>query len=453
MTAIAIPRFSFWNPTFLFFIAVVTLRVASSPTATISFVLLAIYALTGRRQAIHALVLSWLFLMLNPAIAPNPSATSLLRYMVLFSAAASVAIRSDFFKRRARIKKVTAMTCLVGLYIIVHSLLFSPEPVISVLKGTSWFVAMITSLAAWGGMDPQERKRIAQEIFVILAAIAIACLPLLSTGYGYMPRTSLFRGVLGHSQALGPTLALLSAWSIALYMQSTRSLLVLLFALALMLVFLTGARTALVATLLGVVGASFLTSWLGRRPLLHVLPALKKASPLILTVIGLFISIIFIDGIGVRIDEFFNKGRQYASILDAYDDSRGGLIEKMLQNITTYPMTGIGFGIASDPESMVVERVGGIPISAIVEKGVTPVAVLEELGIPGAILAALWLWSLIRSSARAGLAPLSVFLTIIALNMGEATLFSPGGMGLLSIVLIGWCVSSSLNREQRVQPT
>ena len=53
---------------------------------------------------------------------------------------------------------------------------------------------------------------------------------------------------------------------------------------------------------------------------------------------------------------------------------------------------------------------------------------------------------LMRRSARGGLVPVTVGLTALLMNMGEATLFSPGGMGLLSLILLGWAFASSQAR-------
>ena len=121
----------------------------------------------------------------------------------------------------------------------------------------------------------------------------------------------------------------------------------------------------------------------------------------------------------------------------------GGLIGEMWQNIKEKPFTGIGFGIASDVHEMNVQRdpLLGLPLGAPIEKGVLPVAVLEEVGLFGLGFVVAWLWSFLRYWIRGGVVPVSVGLTILLLNMGEATLFSPGGMGLLSLILIGWVVA------------
>ncbi len=90
----------------------------------------------------------------------------------------------------------------------------------------------------------------------------------------------------------------------------------------------------------------------------------------------------------------------------------------------------------------------GLPIGASVEKGVMPLAVLEEVGIPGFMLAMFWLWIVLRRSARGGMAPLVIVLTILLINLGESTLFSPGGIGLLQLNVIGWAIASGADQKR-----
>ncbi|NKI36434.1 hypothetical protein HFP89_14785 [Wenzhouxiangella sp. XN79A] len=430
--------------------ALVALRLASPATATLSFALLGAYALLGRRQAIHALLFSWLFLMLNPAIAPTPPATTVMRYLVLLCAAASVLLRSPFIRNSLRMSRLFAMTMVLGIFIVLHSILISPEPTISVLKGVAWTLAIMTSLAAWEGLTPESRNRTANEIFLVLLLIAFTSLLLLPAPVSYMPGKSLFRGVLGHSQALGPTLAVLAAWTSALLLQRASWPRIVILTIIVPLIFLTGARTALLAAILGLALGVVFTPALSRQRLLEAAPALKSRSILLLSIVSLLLASIWMEAITSNVSSFLNKGRQADSVLEAYEESRGDLINVMLANIRERPMFGIGFGIASDPNAMEVERFAGIPVSAAIEKGVTPIAILEELGIVGSSLIALWGWYLVVSGARGGLAPLACLSTILALNLGESSLFSSGGMGMLSIVMIGWIVSSARSgRHQR----
>jgi hypothetical protein len=150
------------------------------------------------------------------------------------------------------------------------------------------------------------------------------------------------------------------------------------------------------------------------------------------------------------VQRYISKDRGAESVIDAYERSRGGLIDRMQENIAAHPWTGIGFSIATaGPETMRVQRdpVLGLPVGAPIEKGVVPLMVVEELGIFGAMWVALWVLVLLRGSARGGLAPFAVCLTVFLLNFGEATLFSAGGFGLLTHILLGWAFSAGTTRE------
>jgi hypothetical protein len=63
------------------------------------------------------------------------------------------------------------------------------------------------------------------------------------------------------------------------------------------------------------------------------------------------------------------------------------------------------------------------------------------------VLISLWVLMLLRGSSRGGLAPFAVCLTALLLNLGENTLFSPGGFGLLPIVLFGWAYASGISTQ------
>ena len=127
----------------------------------------------------------------------------------------------------------------------------------------------------------------------------------------------------------------------------------------------------------------------------------------------------------------------------SYETSRGALIDVMLENINMAPYVGIGFGIASRPEEMIVDRdpVFGLPTGAVVEKGVLPYQVVEELGLFGALFVLLWLGMAIKRASRGTVTTLAILLTVLLLNLGESTFFSPGGMGLLPLILFTWAVA------------
>jgi len=236
------------------------MRLASTPTANLSYLLLAAYALLGRAQAIQALALSWLFTMLNPGIAAEATQGSVGRYAVLLAASASVFLRSWQFHNSIKVRPATLATLLLGLFFVGHSWFFSPMVDVSVLKAVSWTLTMSTLIAAWAGLAVGEREALARYIFGGLIVVMLVSLPLLPLQVGYLRNGNGFQGVLNHPQAFGPTMALLGAWAAGHLFGVKRPpwLHVVLVGICLVLVILSETRTAGLALLLGVGLAVFL---------------------------------------------------------------------------------------------------------------------------------------------------------------------------------------------------
>lgn len=427
------------------------LRIGAEPTVGASYLLLAAYALAGRGHAIQALALSWLFSMLNPGLAAEASGASVGRYAVLLAATLSVLLRSKSLRQRLRVDRVTSMTVLLGLFFVVHALMFSPVVDVSVLKAVSWTVAMATLIAAWLGLSENERSAVAEQIFRGLVVLLLVSLPFLALPVGYLRNDTGFQGVLNHPQVFGPTMALLGAWAASRMLGERRPpwSLVALVGACLVLVLLSEARTAGFALVLGVGIAVVSVSRLSGRSMRVVLPGLKSRRVVLVATLALVGAALASTQLGSVLANFVAKsGRaEVGSVLEAYERSRGGKMDEMWANIQTKPLQGIGFGIASDPRDMVVDRdpVLGLPTGAPIEKGVLPLAVLEEVGVFGFLAVAAWLLTVLRRSARGGIAPLAVALTGLMLNFGEFTFFSPGGFGLLALILIGWAFAAGHN--------
>ncbi len=433
-------------------LAALALRLASGPTANVSYLLIAAYALRGRAQALQALFLSWLFSMLSPAIAPGASMASIGRYGVLLAAVVSIALHKPSLTSPRNTKPLIEITLLLGAFLILHSFLFSSMPDVSVLKAISWTLAMTSLFACWSGLSDDQREVMSQQLFGGLILIMVASLPLLALPAGYLVSGG-FQGVFSHPQVLGLTMALLGAWAAVRMFALPKPpwSLVILVPVSMALVMLSGARTAGLALLIGVAAALFFGPSLSGRPVRHLLPGLRSRR--VHLVIGIMLAGIVVawPKLAERTETYMTKRGGTSNVVEAYEASRGGLMERMWLNIEQKPLEGIGFGIASTPDLMVVVRdpVLGLPTSAIIEKGVMPVAVLEEIGVVGALFVAAWLWIVLRRCARRGVAPLAVFLVVLLLNMGEATLFSVGGAGLLAMILMAWGATGAPVRRKR----
>lgn len=433
----------------LFAVAVIALRLASGPTANASYLALSGYALFGRTQVIHALALSFLFSMLNPAIAPDATLAAVGRYAVIAASALSVLIRGGWLGRAdVRVSYLTLATLALGAVLVAHSVLVSPIVDVSVLKVLTWTVVAATLLAVWGGLDEEVRNRIADHIFAGLVAVMVLSLPLLVVpSVGYLRNGTGFQGVFSQPQSFGPTMALLGAWSGArmLAESSPRWRWVLLTGTCFGLVVLSGARTGGLGMVFGLAAAALLVPMLAGQPVRVMLPGITSRRLYLMT--GMALTGVLLSGsvLTDRLGEYFNKrGEEVTGIGDAYDQSRGALIADMMDNIEEHPWTGIGFGIASRPDEMIVDRdpLLGFPTSAAIEKGVFPVALVEEVGLLGAVVVVAWIWMVVRRASRASVTALALVLTSLLLNMGENTFFSTGGLGLLPLILMAWAATA-----------
>tara|TARA_R110001592_G_scaffold85363_1_gene252204 strand:+ start:7828 stop:9207 length:1380 start_codon:yes stop_codon:yes gene_type:complete len=432
------------------------LRVASMPTANLSFFLLAAYATLGRREAIQALAMCWLFTMVSSGLAPPASLGGVGRYAVFIAAFGSVVLRSGVLSSASSITKPVFATISLGFFLIVHSALLSPMPDVSILKAVSWIMVTATLLSAWGQMGTDERLKLFKQLYNGLVVIMLISVPLVVLPLGYIRNGTGFQGILNHPQAFGPTMAILGALAGSrLLTQRNPSWGYLgVFASCLVLILLSEARTAGVALILGLVIGLVVAPLLSGRKIIDTVPGLKSRRLWGWASIVLIVALVFSPLIYQKSSNFISKsGRagELMTIAEAYDKSRGDLIDRLLANIEENPLTGIGFGIASNSFEMIVERdpVMGLPISASIEKGVLPLAVAEEVGLIGAFLVFMWFWMVVKRAGLSGFTPLTLTTTALLLNMGENIFFSPGGLGGLLLVFVCWASTEPLSLEAK----
>lgn len=425
---------------------IIVLRIASEPTANASYLTLGVYALFGRAHAIRALALSWLFTMANPGLVPEASLATVGRYVVIMGAGASALVHSSALSRSPRIMPFTFLTILLGAFIVGHSVLYSPIVDVSILKAVSWTVVVVSSASCWMGLPTEERYRLIEQLFWGLVLVLAASLPLLVLPVGFLRNGVGFQGVLNQPQAFGPTMALLGAWTIARLLAESRPgwWLIGVAGASVALVLLSQARTAGLALVGGVGLAVLVAPGLSRQSFLSIAPGMRSGRVWVILggvlVAGIAVAPTILDIMQV----YLTKSRTgVEGLFELYQDTRGHLIDRMTQNVAEHPLTGIGFGIASEPELMLVERdsVLGLPTGAAIEKGLTYLAVVEELGIFGAGLVGLWLLRVVKGAGRNGLVPLTLCFAVLLMNISESTLFSPGGLGLLPLVLLTGAVA------------
>lgn len=430
------------------------LRIASGVTANLSYLLTALYALRSPRHAIEALFLSFIFINLNAVLFPSASLANLARYMIVLFAMISVFGR-DILKGRIHSDRIMLMVIIFGLYSLVHSIVFSQFTTISVLKITIWTCTFLTLIRAWNMLSQADHAKLEMRIYAVLSILVVLSLFSQILPAAYLPRTSLLRGLFNHSQALGSTAVIVAVWSFMRAVQQRHPSWINLgiFGCATLAILSSGARTALVtlAVTLVLVGVLSLLKMGQLTP--RAFAGFRSTRVRLLGILAVGMAAIQIDLIrDVLIKSAGVLTSGSVDLVALYAISRGGLIGEMWANIASDPLIGIGFGLASDPHSMIVTYAAGIPIGAIVEKGVTLVSIWEELGIVGLLLFfGMMLFVFVRA---VNVLPqrVAVFVAIVFINFGEASLMSAGGFGLVQLVLLGWIISSGNRTQNTVTP-
>jgi hypothetical protein len=427
---------NFFKENFLILV-IIFLRFGSSYTSDLSYVFLAIFAFTGRIQIIQALLLSWFFSMSNSDLIADSDYKTIGRYLITIASTISVLLRVSLKK----IDKFILYTILLGTYFVFHSLIFSEIVAVSILKSLNWLIVISTLSLTWYSFNENEREYTFKWIIKFLELIFIISLPFYFSDIGYLRTGDNFQGILSHPMVYGPTMSLLGAVYLSQLSTEKKLSFFLLFKIISIFLFvaLSASRTAFFALTFVSIFSLLIVAFFSKYKVSSYFQIIKGSHVfLLLFVLSL---LLFLDYQFFNYLEFvITKGNavDVSSLWEAYNVSRGRLYEEMIENIQQYPLFGIGFGIASDSQSM---RIGydpffGLPIRAPVEKGIFLVAVFEEVGITGFILFFLWIKGLISRALDLGGISIFILTTIFLLNMGEATLFSPGGMGLINLILL-----------------
>ena len=424
------------------------LRVASSPTSALAYVVLIGWALTGRRQAILSLFFCWLFNMISHTLCGSPLYAAQLRFVIFFAAAFSVLLHGPSRSSTTKLRGLAAATISLLILIVVHSMAASFITDVSVLKAIMFAVVFMTVLCGWAWMAPAERHLTIQTIFGSLMLVVLFGLPMRLAGRGTMGSSGFFCGVIYHSQSMGMIAATVAAvlTTQCLTIRPLRWWRVLLLGLAVIELYWTGSRASALA-LAGGVGLAFVVQLFG-----SVLfargenPRIVAARLGVAGVLVLLLLIVAGREIGGAMRQFLLKygEKEDVSLLEQGMSTRQELVDIMSENIRRYPLSGIGFGVGSTPArraNIVRDPYLGLPLMATVEKGVLPIVILEEFGIPLGGLVFLWLGVLMLCGSRGGIVPFAVIMTSMLTNLAESSYFSPGGVGLLAIILTGWAVT------------
>ena len=394
---------------------------------------LAAYAWKGAKQTLEAFTLLALLLLLGNTY------SSLGRWLVIFSCFGRLSW--DVIMANAPLPRVVRPLLLFSVTIFFLSLLVSPIAFVSILKVATLFMG-VTSIMAAFYRTPHLRAYWFSWFFTFSMFILLASLPLYGFEYGYRKTGTGFQGILSHPQSYGIITAVIAAFisGLLLFKENKSKLVMLGTMLAWVGIFSSGARTALLATIIALVLSVVLGSMIGPR-WREAIGRSVSMGKVIFAVFALT-GVIIVLGATVQdgVKSFMLKDDSDDSVVAALQDSRGALIELSMQNFYNQPLTGIGFGVPSDPADLRIQTGPmGIPMGASTEKGFMPSAVLEETGIIGALLV-LYLIIVLFSPivSRGGMMAMWIVMVCLTVNLGEMIFFAIGGAGTFLWLMMGF---------------
>lgn len=428
------------------FIGIFVILLVGPSASAVTLSALCIWALRGPKQAIQAIGLTVVIKFLNPAVYALSDQTGVLAWLVTLFASFRVLPLVN-----ARHLGFLSPLLLFALVVAALSTAVSILPEISLLKLLSFTYVVATVLIAFQALTNEDVGCLKDWVVSLMAAVILMSLPtLLWSDIAYHRNGAGFQGILNHPQSFGALMAPFTAWVLAdyLFRRERKSILqaVALSTLVLM-IFLAQTRTAFIATILSLI-VTYIVVLFARSRAKTTKSAVRTAGTVLA---ALVVSGTLVAASPVLYDkvEGFVLKRETKSLDEAFYNSRGIGVESQWGSFLKQPLTGFGFGIYPSGWIPVgVTTFLGIPISAPVEKGFLPTAILEEIGIVGTLAFLGFLFPLAKRAIRTrDLRWTSLFFACIFINIGEMVIFSVGGIGLLYWLLIGLSLRAGVSEE------
>lgn len=430
-----------WRWLAIFTVGTIALAVSSA----VAIVVLAgciVAALMGPVRAIQALTIATLVAYANPAIVKPAPAEGILLRLVLLCAIVRVVPTI-----RASDLRILWPVWLFSVAEALSSFQTSPAVTISMMKVLEFICGITAVLVAYNHVKPSQLAGLQRWVITFgITVIGLSGLTLLRPSVALGSDGGL-EGLLNQPQALGIFMAPFAAWAIAgtLLMRRRATRLELWMGLALAgLIVLSKARTAGFGVGFGVL-VVIIGRALGRR---RVGQAALGRPILICTGACILLAALGVatGSVSKIVTGYLYKGSlgQAQNLDQAFYVSRGGGALGEWDDFLHKPWLGNGFGVYPDghfPSG--VQTFDGIPISAPVEKGFLPTAILQEGGVLGGALLFLIIASLSRRAWRnTDLRWRAMFVACLGINVGECVFMSPGGIGIFDWLLLSLAMFS-----------
>lgn len=421
---------------FLFFLLV---SLVPSGVSVINFMTPVLGLIGGPYLFFQFFLGDWFASFVNPAISPGGSIDELTRWLPvlsLFSYACWITLV------RGRVPKVLTWLFLFVFWSCLSSYFKSPVAFISLFKIFSFF-SFVFAVFVFFSEKPNywREKDILGYLETFYKFLIVFSFFALLAGIAYERNGRGFQGIIQHPQAFGIILAPLTVLYAARNLEKILKFKSMHFAwllVGIVFIYMSASRTAMLSFSSGFLAMLFIYY---KKNLRSLIISLTLCIPIM---VGSYAAISLSAGAAQELSSTLShaiyKGYDAQSLGQGFYMSRGFLVEDSFRNIKNNPVFGIGYGM---PSNLVISRVVcdpifGFPISLTVEKGIVFVAVIEEVGIPGAILFYIFLLAIARFFLK-GKIPLiafPVYFSAIMVNVGESVLLSTGGVGYFHWLLI-----------------
>ena len=428
---------------------------------------LVVLSLRSTLFAVQSLSILFLLIYINPAIQLQSPQLLIFRWAVFFAATGRIFL-TVLGKGGGvyQIRPILYLHIFCGLAFVTN-MIANPASPVGYLKLFA-FAFGATAIFAAAAFNTVSRDRLFTWLLAMCIVIVWLSIPFLATPAGYFSKMRQieiaqagdyvdvgsnylggFMGILGHAQSFGTVAALVCTFlfvTIFFSKYRVRWIAITTFLIALAMLYLSKARTGGLAFMIAG-GMVMLAAAVGGSATRRVHRAMNLPAIPIVVLGGLVLLAGLLLGggdIAKGARGFIEKGDKGSGmgILEAYQESRGGLIELSLANFKLHPAFGIGFGRNSwEAQGYAVETAGGILSFAFspTEKGQIATAVLEETGVLGFLAFLVMIGSFVVFFLRgANVYGLGLFVCALGLNMGEMNLFAMGGLGMLEWLFIAF---------------
>lgn len=407
-----------------------------------------IRSLFGIRQAMQGFALAAFIKYLNPAIYHFPGEVGIVAWLTLILGGFRILAKTGF----RRFHDLLPLLAFVAVAMVLSVAQDNESQAVSAIKLIVFAYVTSAVIAGVLALNQEDISRMTVWMFSLMAAIvllSVCTFPFPAIAYAL--NGTGFQGILNHPQSFGPLLAPLACWSIASAIFSGRSVVkgLSIGGGLIGLMFLSEARTAIVASLLSLTVTLFVVIF--RQKAFSGFRFGRAITIIIGAVVAFATTVLLSAGVREKLLGFIFKHN--SKTVEAALATRAGGIASQWENFLNSPLIGYGFGVYPGGRFRAeVTEFWGIPISAPVEKGFLPTAVLEETGIIGAVALIFLLGYMTRLAMKyRDAAWIALFFACITVNVGEMVFFSVGGIGLIYWLWIGLAIGpKQVEKEQNV---